>query len=193
MQFEAVKAFITDKLRKELSASLSYHSIHHIEDVYQSAERLADMEGVYGDDRKLLLTAVLFHDSGFLKAQKDHETESCHLVREYLPQYDYTDEQIEEICGMIMATKLPQTPHNHLEEIICDADVDYLGRDDFFKIGNGLFSELSMYGIINNEDEWNRLQVRFLESHSYFTKSAIALRKQKKDEHLEQIKKLVNL
>ena len=32
------------------------------------------------------------------------------------------------------ATKIPQTPLTKLEEIICDADLDYLGREDFFEI-----------------------------------------------------------
>jgi uncharacterized protein len=191
MNFEAVKSFITEKLEKELPRQLSYHSIEHIRDVYQSAEMLADMEGVTGEDKLLLLTATLFHDSGFLISQKDHEKISCDIAREMLPQYGYTQEQIETICGMIMATKLPQTPHNHLEQIICDADLDYLGRDDFFKIGDGLFSELKIYGIIHNEEEWNKLQVRFLENHTYFTESSKRLRQAKKDEHLQQIKSLV--
>ena len=89
---------------------------------------------------------------------------------------------------MIMATQIPQTPHNKLEQIICDADLDYLGRDDFFTIGNKLFDELCMYGIINTELEWNKLQVRFLEKHHYFTPSAKKIRKAKKAENLALIK-----
>ena len=188
MQFEKVKKFVLGKLKKELPKSLTYHSLGHIKDVYGAAETLAAMEGVTGDDLTLLLTAVLFHDSGFLVQQKDHELTSCSLVRQYLPAYDYSPDQIEIICGMIMATKIPQTPHNKLEQIICDSDLDYLGRDDFFTIGNTLYDELCMYGIISNEVEWNRLQERFLEGHHYFTSSAIKLRKEKKDDHLALIK-----
>lgn len=188
MEFEKVKKFILAKLKKELPKNLTYHSAGHIRDVYKSAERLAKLEGVTGEDRILLLTAVLFHDSGFLWQQYEHERVSCEIVKEYLPQYGYTNEQIERICGMIMATKIPQTPHNKLEEIICDSDLDYLGREDFFKIGNGLYEELSMYGILNNEDDWNRLQVKFLEKHRYFTASGIKLRKAKKLENIATIK-----
>jgi predicted metal-dependent HD superfamily phosphohydrolase len=191
MKFEEVKSFITDKLQKELPRYLSYHSLEHIQDVYSAAEMLADMESISAEERTLLLTAVLFHDSGFLINQKDHERTSCEIAEEHLPEYGYTKEQIGKIKGMIMATKLPQTPHTLPEEIICDADLDYLGRDDFFKIGNGLYSELSMYGMIHNEDEWNKLQIRFLESHHYFTKSSISLRQEKKDSHLAQIKAMI--
>ena len=63
---------------------------------------------------------------------------------------------------MIMATKIPQSPRNGLEEIICDADLDYLGRDDFYEIGATLFEELKAYNVLQNEREWNRIQVKFL-------------------------------
>jgi predicted metal-dependent HD superfamily phosphohydrolase len=192
MQFEKVKKFILAKLKKELPKNLTYHSLGHIKDVYVAAETLAGLEKVGGEELTLLLTAVLFHDSGFIKQQKDHERISGEIAQLYLPAYDYTQEQIERICGMIMATQIPQTPHNKLEKIICDADLDYLGREDFFKIGNYLYDELCIYGIINNENDWNKLQVRFLEGHNYFTTSAKKLRKAKKEEHLTLIKSKIN-
>ncbi|MCD6010365.1 MAG: hypothetical protein K0Q79_227 [Flavipsychrobacter sp.] len=176
------------KLKKELPRNLTYHSAGHIKDVYKSAKRLAKLEGIKGEDLLLLLTAVLFHDSGFLWQQYEHEKVSCEIVREYLPAYGYNEEQIERICGMILATKIPQSPKNHLEEIICDADLDYLGRDDFFRIGNGLYEELCMYGILNNEEDWNKLQAKFLEKHKYFTKSGKKLRKEKKLENIATVK-----
>ncbi len=188
MEFEKVRKFILAKLKKELPKSLSYHSIEHIKDVYRAAKKLAKLENVTGEDLTLLLTAALFHDSGFLWQPYEHEIISCDISRKYLPEYGYTPEQVERICGMIMATKIPQTPYNQLEELLCDADLDYLGRDDFFKIGNWLYKELCMYGILDNEDEWNRLQVRFLEKHSYFSASAIKLRKAKKDEYIALLK-----
>jgi len=191
MEFEKVKDFILTKLRDELPANLTYHSLEHIKDVYNAAELLGKLEGVTGEDLTLLLTAVLFHDSGFLVQQRDHELNSCKLAENYLPNYGYTSSQIEKICGMIMATSIPQSPKNNLEKIICDADLDYLGRDDFFTIGNKLYDELCMYGILSSENEWNKLQVRFLENHQYFTQSAITLRQAKKDEHLNYVKSIV--
>ena len=188
MEFELVKKFIMKKLKKELPRNLTYHSAKHIKDVYGSAQTIAKLEGVKGEDLTLLLTAVLFHDSGFMKSRKEHERLSCEIASEYLPAYCYSPAQIERICDMIMATKIPQTPHNILEQIICDADLDYLGRDDFFRIGNGLYEELCIYGILNNKDEWNRLQVRFLEKHTYFTNTAMKLRKPKKDEYIKMVK-----
>lgn len=188
INFEGAREFIRQKLSAELSPNLSYHSLVHILDVYKIAEMLAGMEGVQGEELTLLLTAALFHDSGFLVGPKDHEKISCQIAREFLPQFGYSTEQIERIEGMIMATRMPQTPHNLLEEIICDADLDYLGRDDFWAIGHKLFTELNSNGSTMNENDWNKQQVSFLEKHHYFTKSAIQMRKAKKDQHLELVR-----
>jgi uncharacterized protein len=188
MQFQKAKSYINSRQRKGLPKHLSYHSVGHIKDVYQSAERIAKGEGVTGEDLKLLLIAAMYHDCGFMVQSKDHELISCNIARESLPAFGYTPHQIEKICGMIMATCVPQRPLNLLEQIICDADLDYLGRDDFFTIGNKLFAELQLYGIIRDEKEWDQLQIRFLEKHSYFTKTAIETRKEMKDSHLKQHK-----
>lgn len=188
MQFQQAKSYINARLRKELPRHLTYHSVAHVRDVYKAAERLAKAEGVKGEDLTLLLTAVLFHDAGFIFQSKDHEKIGCDIVREDLPRFEYTPEQIERICGMIMATRIPQTPHNLLEQIIADADLDYLGRNDFWTIGNTLFEELQMYGIIQTEEQWNALQVKFLEQHHYFTETALQTRKPKKDEYTAILK-----
>lgn len=191
MNFPAVKTFMMNKLEKELPAHCTYHNIHHIRDVYTAAEWLADEEGVSENDRLLLLTAVLFHDAGFLVAQKDHEERSCEIALRYLPDFDYTETEISIICGMIMSTQIPQQPHNLLEEIICDADLDYLGRDDFYSIGRGLFDEFSFLGVVKSEEDWNRLQVNFLENHQYHTATAKRLRKEVKEKHLRELKLLL--
>jgi predicted metal-dependent HD superfamily phosphohydrolase len=188
MQYEKAKIFILEKLEKELPRHLSYHSVEHVKDVCNATDEIAAHENIKGEDLTLLMTAALFHDSGFLFGAAEHEQRSCELAKQYLPDFEYTEAQIEKICGMIMATKIPQTPHNLLEEILADADLDYLGRDDFFTIGNRLYEELAMFGIIHNKDDWNRLQVRFLEGHHYFTATAIRLRKEKKEQHLKSIK-----
>lgn len=188
MQFKKAGKYIISKLSKELPRHLSYHSVDHIMDVYHAAEQLGKQEGISSYQMKLLLTAAWYHDAGFLKGAGGHEEESCRIVQATLPQYGYSILDIHKICGMIMATKIPQSPKNHLEEILADADLDYLGRDDFFTIGDKLYNELCVFGFINTEAEWNQLQVKFLERHHYFTKAALALRQQKKEEHLKQVK-----
>ena len=175
---------IMAKLKKDLPPHIHYHTIEHTMDVYDRAQFIAKEEGVSHSDIKLLLIAAIYHDAGYLKQNEDHELISCQMVREYLPQFSYSVDDIERICTLIMATKIPHKPKTHLEEIICDADLDYLGRDDFFKIGEKLYLEFLELGKIFTRNEWNTIQVNFLRQHHFFTSTSISLRQTIKDKNL---------
>jgi uncharacterized protein len=186
-QFQKIKEQIFDKLEKELHPHLSYHNIDHTTDVMQAAETIAGNEGISSDDKRLLLTAALFHDSGFLVAREGHEVFSCDIARQYLPEYGYTAGEIARICGMIMATRLPQSPQNLLEQILCDADLDYLGRDDFFMLSDKLFDELRAENLVKDKEEWDMQQTDFMQNHRYFTQTSVNRRQAKKEEYIKLI------
>ncbi len=191
MNYHAAKAFILDKLERELSEQLTYHGLHHTLDVLYTTEELCYYERVPPYEALLLKTAALFHDSGFTISNKEHEVLGCRLAEQYLPQYDYTPLEINRICSMIMATKIPQSPANTLEKILCDADLDYLGRDDFYSIGATLFEELKSHNVLQTEEAWNTLQVNFLEKHTFFTRTNRRRRTPHKQRYLEELRKIV--
>ncbi len=192
MDYRAAKQFILNRLRRELSPELHYHGLHHTMDVLRMAGHICESEGVNGRELTLVKTAALFHDAGFVKNKHNgHEHEGCLIVRDCLPGFAYLPEDIEVICGMIMATKIPQSPKSHLEDILCDADLDYLGREDFHVIGRSLFEELKSYQILEEEQTWNRLQVSFLSAHRFHTRTNKLVRDPVKLRHLEALKALV--
>lgn len=188
MQFKNAEKFILSKLRAELPHHLFYHGIDHVMDVCGEAERIATEKGISGYEQKLLQTAALFHDSGFIKTREGHEAESCLIAREYLPAYGYQPIELELICDMIMATQIPQSPQTYLEEILCDADLDYLGRDDFFILSKRLYKELCFEGLIKDEKEWDRQQAEFMQGHQYHTSNSVKLRQPKKEEYIKLVK-----
>ncbi len=180
------------KLSDHLSKDLHYHGIHHTIDVEIQAGRIAKSEKINNkEDIYLLKLASLYHDTGFLITYKEHELAGCNFARNELPEFGLTPKQIEIICGMIMATKIPQTPLTKLEEIICDADLDYLGRDDFFNISHTLFMELQKRKILSSEKDWNDIQINFIKKHNYFTDTNKKSREKKKLNHLELIQKKI--
>ena len=189
MQFESAHSFLIEKLENELPAGITYHNARHTKSVIQTAQHLAEKENVDVHDVKILSTAALFHDAGFLKGPTDHEELSCQLAKEYLPGFDYSDSQVSQVCRLIMATKLPQAPSNTLESIICDADLHYLGTDEYFSISENLFKEFNHLGVIKNRIEWRKRQIQFFKSHRFFTKSATEAYDQKKKENLEFLMK----
>jgi predicted metal-dependent HD superfamily phosphohydrolase len=189
MNLADTKQFIVSTLRSELSPTLYYHGLHHVLDVVDAADRIARAECITdAESLDLLKTAALFHDVGFLSTYKGHEEAGCDYVRRVLPSFGYTPAQISDICGMIMATQIPQTPQTKLEEILCDADLDYLGRDDFEPIAHSLYNELKARDMVADEGAWNRIQVSFLGSHRYWTPTAIATRQAVKEQHLDALK-----
>ena len=182
---------IMQRLNRGLNSDLYYHCPEHTKYVFKAAVRIAKSEKLNEEDSFLLFAAVLLHDTGFLETYQNHEIKSCEYARAWLPAYHFKPEQIERVCSIIEATRIPQKPNgDKLAEILCDADLDYLGTEDFYRIGNTLFKEYLEYGIVKDEKQWNRLQVSFLESHHYFTPSVSQLRDPLKKQHLEELKRL---
>jgi len=193
MDYQGVKTFILNKLTSELSPNLHYHDLSHTLDVSESVERLAALENLPEQEKILIRTASLFHDSGMLKTYIGHEEASCEIALELLPGYGYSEKDISLINNMIMATKLPQSAQTKNEQIICDADLDYLGRNDFFMISHRLRYEWDLFKLKSlSLKEWYFLQIDFMEKHFYFTKSAIATREMGKQQNLNQILEIMN-
>jgi uncharacterized protein len=188
MQFKQAGEYITNKMRNELPEHLVYHNIEHVQDVFDAAKNIGKLENINTHEMNLLLTAAWYHDAGFILKANGHEEESCRIAQEVLPGYEYTTSEIEQICGLIRATRIPQTPRTHLEQILADADLDYLGRRDYFTTSNKLLQELTQTGVIYSEQDWKQVQIDFMEKHHYFTHTAINLRKEKKAENLQLIK-----
>jgi uncharacterized protein len=188
VRYQKVYRYIIDRMNNEIDPVFQYHNVPHVLDVLDSAVRIAKSEGISDEQMELLKVAVLFHDSGFIKSPVNHEATGCLFASEFLPTAGYSEKEIDIVCRLIMATRVPHQPETLLEQIICDADLDYLGRDDFFTTGNKIFHELIAMGSIADEREWNELQVKFLSAHRYFTKTSIASRLEKKKTHIDQVK-----
>ena len=82
-------------------------------------------------------------------------------------------------------------PTNLLESIICDSDLDYLGRSDFIPVSNTLYEELKAQNKMKSLNDWNKLQVKFISGHQYFTKTARSLREVNKQLQIERIQSLI--
>lgn len=178
-------------LEQKLSKNLHYHSIAHTKDVVNAVERIALLEGVTDEGLFLLKSAATYHDAGFIEQYDKNEPIGVRLAQEILPKYGYTQEHIDRIKELIYVTMIPHNPKNNLEEIICDADLDYLGREDFHIIADKLRIELKQHGKIDSDRKWDEIQLGFLQSHRYFTNTAKTLRNEKKASNLEEVKKRI--
>jgi class 3 adenylate cyclase len=191
IQFTDIQEVILDKLEKELPGYLYYHNVKHTVDVVTEVELIGWGEGCTDEEILLLKTAGLFHDAGHTIDYDNHELYGTRLAREILPKYNYSPEHIEQICSLIMATRMPPKPTNLLEKIICDSDLDYLGRSDFIPVSNTLYEELRAQNKMGSLNDWNKIQVKFITGHQYFTKTARSLREVNKQLQIERIQSLI--
>ncbi|MCX6248799.1 MAG: HD domain-containing protein [Bacteroidetes bacterium] len=193
MDFTGARIHILDRLRNELNPLLTYHTVEHTLDMHRAAIRLMDMEK-FDDERERLLieTAAVYHDAGMMVSYNDHETQSVLIAGKTLPSFGYSLEEIDEVAGLILVTRLPQMPSTLPEKILCDADLDSLGRDDFFIQSFQLQLEWKLNGIAQTTlEEWLRFEVKFFNSHEYFTKSGRELRQEQKRKNLLEIENIL--
>lgn len=188
--YEKAIDYILNKLETELDSHLYYHGLHHTKDVLKAVQQIAINEDLNDDELNLLRVAASFHDCGFLVTYKNHEEAGCGIAYEVLPRCGFSKEQVKTVCNMILATKVPQSPKTHLEKVLCDADLDYLGRDDFRKISTSLFEEFKHWNIVTDHHTWMQIQVNFLENHNYWTSYSKKNRTHAKLQRLEELQSI---
>jgi len=183
------RRYAVQRLEQQLPAVLTYHCLAHtLQGVVPAVKRLAALERVNGQNLLLLRTAAYYHDLGFVERSDGHEVISARLASEILPRFGYNPAQIEIIQGIILATRYPFEPHTYLESIMVDADLDVLGRDNFWPRNHALRAEREgLAGQRLTDDEWYGSQLVFMRAHCYFTASAQSLRQAHKQRHMDEM------
>lgn len=192
MEVKKAIDFIVKKLRKELPDDLTYHSVDHTVGVIDNAITIGRAEGLDEREMGLLTIAAAFHDSGFLLDYENHEENGCKLIKKYASKFGLDQNEVEIIQGMIMSTKVPQTPETKLEKILCDADLFYLGGKRYDEISQSLFRELKSHGVQMSPDQWVDTQIGFLSAHSYWTEFSRLHREAGKQRVLKDLRNLVS-
>ncbi len=187
--WDAAREYALGRLGQELSPELVYHSLAHTRDeVLPAVQRLAAMVGLGEDEARILETAAAFHDLGFTLRRQEHERLAAEIAATVLPGFGFSPGQIATVQGMIMATQLPQSPRTPLEEILADADLDVLGREDFWQRNQDLRAELAASGTLLDDERWLASQLQMLSRHHYWTAAARTLRDEGKQRNIEALR-----
>lgn len=191
--FERAIRYAEHRLEQELAPHFVYHGIGHTRDeVVPAAERFAALEGITGNALLLLRTAAWYHDLGYIENPVHHELISARMAMEVLPSFGYNAKEVEVVRWAILATALPQSPNNLLEQILTDADLDVLGQTSYMKRNDDLRRELGFLGKQFSDQQWYEQQLRFIEGHQYFTASAHAIRDPQKIINIDELKKTLD-
>ena len=183
---------IKQKLRDELPLGIYYHNEKHALNIMNATEFLGFGEEIYNEDILILKTAALLHDIGFLTQYHNNEVLGAEFARKVLPKYDFSEDQTELVASLIIATEPNREPKTLLEEIMKDADLDYLGRDDFREISHKLMNEYIENQVVKTPIEFHENQVKFLKTHKFYTDTAKSSRREKKQQNIELAVELYN-
>jgi uncharacterized protein len=193
--FERAKQLVFKQL-DALDPNLFYHGKHHTVDYVLPASLILSKEQGLTEEQTLIVkTAALFHDVGFLDQYEKNEPQGVERAKAALPDLGYSSEQIEEISKCIMATQLPQSPgENILAQIVCDSDLYHAGTNKYFLNSESLRLELcAVKSIQISQRKWHEGNIKFLESHTYFTDAAKKLLQPIKEKNLQETKELLGL
>lgn len=176
-------------LEQNLPSYLTYHNFDHTQYVLEKTIEIAKKENISEQDLLLVKIAALYHDTGFIINPENHESIGCQIAGNDLRESGFDEDDIVKICNMIMATHIPQQPKTLLEKILADADLEYLGTDNFKDYGQKLFKELLHFNPDLSIKNWNDIQIEFISQHSFHTDYCRKYREPRKIKNLEEVKK----
>ena len=185
--YRILRKQVLSNLEANLPKSLTYHALDHTLDVLKVCNQYIKREKLPIEERYLLRTGAIVHDMGFLKGSTNHEEVGAGMAEVIMKNLGVSQKTIDKVKGLVMATKIPQNPQDYLQRIICDADLDYLGRLDYPEISQKLFEELKNMNVISTAQQWKDLQINFLKAHRYHTPFAIKNREPQKQIWLNKL------
>ena len=198
-RLKIVDQYIRELFRDELPAGIKYHdsnhTLHPTKGVVAVANRIALSEEISEHDRELVIAAAYFHDTCYIREYSKNEPIAARAAGRILKLIGYRPEEIEKVQKMILATDLDCEPQTHLEKILCDADFDHLGREDFFELDAKIRQGRRARGIdVSDDAKWYRGTLEIIKKHRYYTASQKQKREKKKQENIKRLlKKLRNI
>jgi uncharacterized protein len=164
---------LREKIHKDFSEKLDkkyiYHNLDHTKRVVKSAIKIGASYDLSEEQWKVLITACLLHDFGFIKSHIKHEETGADIAGSILTEYGYNQDQIKSVKSLILVTEAIAIPNNKLESIIRDSDLEYLGSNEFEKISEKLKDEWLFCDVVTSEEEFYKLQLDFLINHQFHT------------------------
>lgn len=186
--FKTIYEKVMRDLENWVPDHFTYHNAAHTKYVLEQAEVIAAQENVTGRDLLLVKMAALYHDIGFLDGRHNHEALGCKIATRDLENSFLTPAEVKKVCAMVKATQIPQKPNDLLEKIVADADLEYLGTNNFKKFGRRLYRELHHFDPALNFRKWDEIQIDFLSNHTYHTNFCKQYREPVKQQNLEMVK-----
>jgi uncharacterized protein len=191
-RLKIVDEYIRDLFRNELPDGIKYHdanhTLHPTKGVVAAANCIAISEKISDLDRELIIAAAYFHDSGFIREYSKNEPIASRMAGRILKLIGYKPNEVVKVQKMILSTALEREPKTHVEKILCDADLDHFGRDDFFKLDAKLREGRRIRGLdVSDDAKWYKGTLAVITNHQYYTESQKKLREKEKQKNIKRL------
>lgn len=182
--------FVTDIFTNKVNKSITFHNLDHTQGVVLAAEEMGQYYQLNAEDHAALILAAWFHDTGYSSGDANgHEEVSIALATNFLKDQHADEVLIQKVRSAIESTKMPQNPHNLIEQILCDADLYHLGTDEFKQKSKLLREELTVFSKKEiSKKQWRKININFLENHQYYTDYARRKLLAGKEKNIQELK-----
>lgn len=163
-------AYVKVLLKSSLPVNMHFHNLQHTQYVVDAAVEIAKQSGLNRDQTTIVKVAAWFHDTGYLYHYKGHEDTSIVIAGTFLMQHHYGNDFIQQVWDCIEATKVPQSPKNLTQQVICDADMRHFAAENYQDFARNLKAEWEdQLDKRYTDTEWQDLNLHILQHHQYFT------------------------
>lgn len=171
-----------------------FHNIWHTFEVFARSKYLCEQLWINKEDSIDVMLWAIFHDTWYAKQYIKNEEIWARIAEIFLIKKWWKTERIEKIKWIIMATTLWDKANNILEQIIQDADLDNLGRNDC--IGNTINLRKEILLVTWNDiplREWLMSSYLLLKNHKFQTLTSYSERNTKKEENIKKLEMKISL
>lgn len=166
---EETKKYVAEFIADHFTENICYHNIDHTLEVVEAAEFIGRKCNLSERELEIVIVAAWFHDTGYYLGCENHENASVGIAAKYLEDRKTDKEFVDAVKKCILSTKIPQSPTNLLEKIICDADLFHLASEKFFEKSELLWQEFSYNDENMTPKSWLSQSKKFVEAHRYHT------------------------
>ena len=169
------EVYVSTLLTEKLPRWAVYHNLTHTEQTVAATKEIGEGSSLSKAELEVALVAAWFHDVGYLDVVEGHEERSCDIAVHFLRSRNYPQPRLDQVLACIRATKVPQSPQNLLEQVVCDADMIHLGKKKFFERSSLLRMELELRSEETlNDLDWLLKNVEFAAAGNFHTDYARA-------------------
>jgi len=165
--------FVKDHFAKNIDSKYTFHSFAHTRRTAKNVVLLGEKSFLSATDLEIIVLAAWLHDCGISDLYEGHEDKSMEIAKRFLEGQNYPPENIEKVIGCINSTKTENKPGNLLENILHDANLIHLGKNNYFKRNKELFKEWkNISGKSLSNEKWIKLNIQFISENDFETEYA---------------------